>query len=65
MGDYAGIAVTRTTAYPLWADTRTADEFLCPGTGTPTAPPRVCTASAPNAAIANDQDIYVASVPIP
>ncbi len=65
IGDYAGVAVTRSTAYPLWADTRTVDEFLCPGTGTPTTPPTVCTGSAPNAPIANDQDIYVAPVRIP
>jgi hypothetical protein len=64
-GDYAGITVTDTTAYPLWSDTRTVDEFLCPGTGTPTVPPTVCSGSAPNAAFANDQDIYTAGVPIP
>ena len=65
MGDYAGIDVTATTAYPIWADTRTVDEFLCPGTGTPGSPPTVCTGSAPNAPIANDQDIFMAGVPIP
>ncbi|MGO4597749.1 hypothetical protein [Terrabacter sp. 2RAF25] len=65
IGDYAGVAVARSTAYPLWADTRTVDEFLCPGTGTPTTPPTVCTGSAPNAPVANDQDIYVAAVRIP
>jgi hypothetical protein len=64
-GDYAGIAVTDTTAYPLWSDTRTVDEFLCPGTGTPAVPPTVCSGSAPNAPFANDQDIYTAGVPIP
>jgi hypothetical protein len=64
-GDYAGLAVTNTKAYPLWSDTRTVDEFLCPGTGTPTAPPTVCSGSAPNAPFANDQDVYAAGVPIP
>jgi hypothetical protein len=64
-GDYAGIAVTDTTAYPMWSDTRTVDEFLCPGTGTPTVPPTVCSGSAPNAPFANDQDIYTAGVAIP
>jgi hypothetical protein len=64
-GDYIGIDATTTTAYPIWADTRTVDEFLCPGTGTPGVPPQVCTASAPNAPIANDQDIFAAGVPIP
>ena len=65
MGDYAGIDVTATAAYPIWADTRTVDEFLCPGTGTPGVPPAVCAGSAPNAPVANDQDIYTAGVPIP
>jgi len=64
-GDYAGVAVTKTTAYPLWSDTRTVDEFLCPGSGTPTHPPAVCSGSAPNAPFANDQDIYLAGIPIP
>ena len=30
-----GLAVTNTTAYPIWSDTRAVDQFLCPGTGTP------------------------------
>lgn len=64
-GDYSGLAVTDTTAYPLWSDTRTVDEFLCPGTGTPTTAPTVCSGSAPNAPYANDQDAYVAAVRIP
>ena len=65
MGDYIGIDATDTTAYPIWSDTRAVDEFLCPGTGTPGVPPQVCTASAPNASIANDQDIFTAGVAIP
>ena len=56
---------TATTAYPIWADTRTVDEFLCPGTGTPSVPPTVCTGSAPNAPVANDEDIFAAAVAIP
>ena len=64
-GDYAGLTVTDTTAYPVWSDTRTVDEFLCPGTGTPGVAPTVCSGSAPNAPFANDQDIYTAAVPIP
>jgi hypothetical protein len=65
MGDYAGLDVARETAYPIWADTRAVNEFLCPGTGTPARPPRVCTASAPNAAVANDADAYIQGVRIP
>ncbi len=64
-GDYTGLDVTANTAYPIWSDTRTTDEFLCPGTGTPGTPPAVCSGSAPNAAVANDQDIYLAGVAIP
>ena len=64
-GDYAGVDATTTTAYPMWSDTRTVDEFLCPGTGTIGHPPTVCAGSAPNAPFANDQDIYTAGVAIP
>jgi hypothetical protein len=63
-GDYSGIAVTNRTAYPLWADSRAANLFLCPGTGTPTAPPAVCQGGAPNASVANDEDIYTTAVPL-
>jgi hypothetical protein len=62
-GDYAGIAVTATTAYPLWSDTRPVDLFLCPGTGTTTTPPAVCQAGATNASVANDEDIYTVGLP--
>jgi len=58
-GDYAGIAVTADSAFPLWSDTRPVELFACPGT-----PPAVCTGSAPNADLANDQDIYVTRVGI-
>jgi hypothetical protein len=63
-GDYAGIAVTDKTAYPVWSDTRPVDLFLCPGTGTPTTPPEVCEGGAANASVANDEDIYTTAVPI-
>jgi hypothetical protein len=65
IGDYAGLDVTATNAYPIWSDTRAVDEFLCPGTATPGTPPSVCTGSAPNATVANDQDVYLAGVDIP
>ncbi len=64
-GDYAGVDVAGGKAFPLWSDTRAADEFLCPGTGTVGHPPAVCAGSAPNAPIANDQDVYTAGVAIP
>jgi hypothetical protein len=63
-GDYIMVDATATTAYPVWSDTRNAALFLCPGTGTTGNPPHLCHASATNASIANDEDIYTAAVPI-
>jgi hypothetical protein len=63
-GDYAMVAITNATVYPIWSDTRPVDVFLCPGTGTPTTPPALCQAAASNAAVANDQDVYTAAVPL-
>lgn len=63
-GDYTGLDATNSTAYPLWMDTRDPELFLCPGTGATGAPPKVCTASATNASRANDQDIFVAAMPV-
>ncbi len=63
-GDYSGLAVSGQTAYPFWVDTRAVEPFLCPGTGAPGVPPQTCAASAPNASVANDQDVYVAAVPL-
>ncbi|MFC0437100.1 sialidase family protein [Kutzneria buriramensis] len=62
IGDYAGIAVTGRTVYPIWSDTRAADQFLCPGTGTPTTPPAVCEGGASNASVANDEDAYTTGI---
>lgn len=64
-GDYTGMAAVNRTAYPLWMDTRIPALFLCPGTGAPGVPPAVCTASAANAALANDQELFVAALRIP
>ena len=64
-GDYAQLAVAGKTAYPVWSDTRTQDLFLCPGTGTPGDPPRVCNGAGVNFSPANDQDIYTAAVSVP
>jgi len=60
-GDYAGLT-TMDQAHPIWSDTRAAEVFLCPGTGVVGVPPAVCS---PGASIANDQDIYTASTPVP
>jgi hypothetical protein len=64
-GDYSGLSAIDNQAHPLWMDTRNPDLFLCPGTGTPTAPPVVCTTSASNASIANDQDVFTTVVHVP
>ena len=63
-GDYFQVSASNTTAYPVWSDTRTPALFLCPGTGTPGNPPQLCQASAGNASVANDEDIFTAAVPL-
>jgi hypothetical protein len=59
-GDYTGLAAPG-DAYPFWMDTRNPELFVCPGTATAAKAPGVCTASAPNAAVANDQDVFTTS----
>lgn len=63
-GDYTGLTAP-SNANPLWMDTRTPELFLCPGTATPGTPPQLCTATAPNAPYANDQELRTANVPVP
>jgi hypothetical protein len=63
-GDYTGL-VAPDKALPIWMDTRTPELFLCPGTGTTGSAPQLCTASAPNAAVANDQEIRTAILDVP
>ena len=63
LGDYIDLAVG-VDAHPIWTDTRNPDLALCPGTGTSSVPPRVCTfTSVPNGPLANNQDIFTSSVP--
>jgi hypothetical protein len=65
-GDYSGLSVARGTAHPTWMDTRDPELFACRDVaGRVTTPPSVCTASAPNASRANDQNIYSARFAIP
>lgn len=64
-GDYAGLAAAADDAHPFWSDTRDPDLFLCPGTGVPGVPPALCTGTATNAALANDQDVFTAELDIP
>lgn len=63
-GDYSGLDA-QTDAIPLWMDTRNPEYFLCPGSGTTTTAPAICTGSASNASVANDQDIFATTVGIP
>ncbi|HET8843061.1 MAG TPA: hypothetical protein VFN35_16480, partial [Ktedonobacteraceae bacterium] len=65
LGDFTGLVVD-SLAHPIWTDTRNPDLVLCPGTGTATVPPRVCTfTSVPNGPVANNQVIVTASKAIP
>ncbi len=63
-GDYTGLTAP-SDAFPLWMDTRTPELFVCPGTATAGHAPQLCTASATNASVANDQELRTASVGIP
>ena len=64
-GDYSALSAGD-VAHPVWMDTRDPELFACrDSAGQVTLPPRRCTASAANAAVANDQNIYTASVAIP
>jgi hypothetical protein len=67
-GDYTGLDAFD-DAHPIWADTRSPDLFLCPGTGTPGNPPDVClgveSAGPQEGLTANDEDIFTAGVTVP
>jgi len=64
-GDYSGLSAGD-TAHPVWMDTRDPDLFVCrDSAGNVTLPPSRCTASAPNAQVANDQNIYTDNLGIP
>jgi hypothetical protein len=63
-GDYAGLSALD-VAHPFWSDTRNPSVVLCPGTGTPTTAPAVCTGPAANANPANDQDVFTGLSGVP
>jgi hypothetical protein len=64
-GDYTMLTATR-EVHPVWMDTRGADVFICPGTSTgPGNPPQLCSGTESNGQIANDQDMFTASVNVP
>jgi hypothetical protein len=63
-GDYIGLMAV-TQAHPAWSDTRNNDLFLCPGTGTPGNPPKLCGATETNGERANDEESSTATVNVP
>jgi hypothetical protein len=64
-GDYSGLSAGD-KAHPVWMDTRDPNLLVCrDSAGQVTRPPSLCTASAPNAAVANDENIYTQGVSIP
>jgi hypothetical protein len=64
-GDYSGLTADD-VAHPAWMDTRDPDLFVCrDSAGNVTQPPSVCTAAAPNAALANDENLYTQALAIP
>ena len=63
-GDYVWLSVSD-KAYPIWSDTRAKDLFLCPGSGTPGNPPKLCGATETNGLVANDQETFTAAVNVP
>ena len=63
-GDYSGLTA-ESGAHPLWMDTRDPDAFVCPGTGAPGVPPALCSGTEPNGLVANDQNIFTATLPAP
>jgi len=64
-GDYSGLSAEN-GAHPAWMDTRDPNLFVCrDSAGEVTLPPGLCTASAPNASVANDQNAYTRSLAIP
>jgi len=60
-GDYSGLTAV-SGAHPLWMDTRDPDAFLCPGTGVTGVPPALCGGTEPNGLVANDQNIFTATL---
>jgi hypothetical protein len=64
-GDYSALSA-EDTAHPAWMDTRDPNLFVCrDSAGEVTLPPSLCTAPAPNADVANDQNVYTRSLATP
>jgi hypothetical protein len=54
LGDYSGLAVSGTTAYPFWSDTRNGEFFQCYSTAHPLGLCRVTNGSVPGF----DEDVF-------
>jgi hypothetical protein len=64
-GDYSGLSAEN-TAHPAWMDTRDPNLLVCrDSAGRVTLPPSLCTASADNAEVANDENAYTRTMGIP
>ncbi len=64
MGDYEGLTAVA-GAHPIWTDTRDPALVLCPGTGTPGAPPAACSSTGPDGLRLNDANAYTVGLPVP
>jgi hypothetical protein len=65
-GDYIWLDTAGNDALPIWSDTRDPELFLCPGTATgPGNPPALCTGTEDNGLLANDENSYMARMPVP
>jgi hypothetical protein len=54
LGDYSGLAVSGTTAYPIWSDTRNQEFFQCPSHPNPLGLCRVTNGNVPGF----DEDVF-------
>jgi hypothetical protein len=64
-GDYIWLDTAGNDALPIWSDTRDPDLFLCPNTGIPGTPPGLCTGTENTGLQANDENSYMARMPVP
>lgn len=65
IGDYTGLSLASNLAHSLWMDMRNPDLFLCPGTGVPGVPPKLCISKSIDGMTSNDQDIFSQAVTVP
>jgi hypothetical protein len=60
-GDYIWLDTAGNDALPIWSDTRDPDLFICPGGGAPS----LCTGTENTGVQANDENSYMARMPVP